>query len=155
MTSATQNLENARTEEQKRIMEEVASRGECFLCPHTLKQESERNKTSTPPLFEGVHWYIKRNDFPYEGAKLHLLIVPKRHVKGMEDLLVEEFSELQQMIIWVNKTFDVRGASIFVRYGDMSYTGATYTHMHFHLIHGVAKGETTESIKAKLGYRQP
>lgn len=155
MTSSTENPDNARSDEQRRIMEEVASRGECFLCPESLKKESLRNKTSTTPIFEGVHWYIKRNDFPYEGTELHLLIVPKKHVEKLEDLLAEEFLELQEMVRWANKTFEVRGGSMFVRYGDMSYTSATYKHLHFHLLHGVQKSDSTESIKSKLGYKQP
>jgi diadenosine tetraphosphate (Ap4A) HIT family hydrolase len=148
-----QDPSNARTPEQRRIMEEVASRNECFLCVDSLVKESKRNGQSTPPFHKGKHWYVKHNDFPYEGTTLHVLIVPNRHVENIEELSVDEFSELQEIVRWVNKKFKVEGASLFVRYGNMSYTGATYTHMHFHLIRGVAKSDNTDGIKPKLGYK--
>jgi ATP adenylyltransferase len=154
MSEQLQDLSNAREVMQRQIMEELAQTAECFLCENVITRISEKYKgISTSPLHRGNYWFVKNNDFPYKGSKLHLLIVPKRHVSKLEDLLPAEFLELQQMIVWVNTTYNVPGASLFIRYGETSYTGATLSHMHFHVISGVEKQNGTESILVKLGYK--
>lgn len=154
MNQPLQDVSNAREDIQRRIMEELAHTGECFLCPEVIQRIATKySGIATLPLHEGAHWFIKENDFPYAGTRLHMLIAPKRHAVKMEDLTAGEFLELQHMISWVNKTYDIQGAALFVRYGDMSYTGATLAHMHFHILHGVAKHDGCEAIRPKLGYK--
>lgn len=154
-TQALQDISNTREVKQREIMEELAQTGECFLCPSVIERISTKYAgVSTLPIHQGTFWFIKKNDFPYEGTVLHLLIVPKRHLTRVEELTSDEFLELQEMITWVNTTNNVKGASLFMRYGDTSYTGATLAHIHFHIIHGVAKSTTTEVIKPKLGYKE-
>lgn len=155
MNQPIQDLSNAREKQQQEIMEELAQTGECFLClPVITRIVTKYPNVSSAPLYEGNYWFIKNNDFPYKGTELHILIVPKRHVTKIEDLSIEEFLELKNMIGFVNMKYGVRGASLFVRYGDMSYTGATLSHIHFHLIHGIAKHADSEAIKPTLGYRE-
>lgn len=152
--SNVQDISNAREVEQREIMEELAKTGECFLCQTTVARIAAKYpRFASPSIKSWQHWFVKKNDFPYDGTKLHLLIIPYRHVTSLEELSVEEFSELKTVVEWVNVTYKVKGASMFVRYGNMSYTGATGTHIHFHLLHGVEKYENCESIKPKLGYK--
>lgn len=153
MSEKLQDLSNTREVKQRQIMEELACTGECFLCENVLNRISKKYQGVVElPVLHGDHWFIKPNDFPYAGTKLHLLIVPKRHVSEVEALLPVEFNELQQMVSWVNATYHVQGASMFIRYGDMSYTGATLAHMHFHILHGVKKHDDALKIKPTLGY---
>lgn len=154
MNMDIQNLGNTREEAQYRIMEELSHTGECFLCKSTVLRIARKYpRVASTPLHEWSNWFVKHNDFPYEGTKLHLLVIPERHVTQIEDLTPQEFLEVQQIVGWVNTTFNVQGASLFLRYGDMSYTGATGTHLHFHILHGDKKHEGCESIKPKLGYK--
>ena len=155
MKEPLQDLSNTREVLQQQIMEELAVTGECFLCPSVIKRiVAKYPEIPNLSIYEGKDWFIKHNAFPYEGTVLHLLIIPKRHVTRLEDLSTAEFLEIQEMIAWVNKTYNVEGASMFIRYGKMSYTGATLAHMHFHILHGVEKSEDSESIKPKLGYKE-
>ncbi len=154
MSGQLQDLSNTREVEQRLIMEELAVTGECFLCQDVIARITRKHPgVASLPIHEGKHWFIKNNDFPYQGTKLHILIVPKRHVTKIEDLEVWEFVELKEMVVWVNTTYGVQGASMFIRYGDMSYTGATLAHIHFHIFHGVVKHEECEKIKPTLGYQ--
>ena len=154
MSTALQDISNTREVKQREIMEELAQTGECFLCQNVIERIAKKYPgVATLPIHEGNRWFVKHNDFPYEGAKLHVLIVPKKHTEKLEDLSVEDFTELMEMVAWVNKQFEVKGASLFIRYGNMSYTGGTLAHMHFHIMHGVAKHEECEPIKVKLGYK--
>ena len=154
MTQPIQNIDNAREEEQRQIMEELAQTGECFLCEKTIDRITAKYPgIATLPIHRGDHWFVKHNDFPY-GTRVHLIIAPFRHVMRIEDLEPAEFAELQKMVIWVNDQFGLPGGSLFVRYGDMSYTGATLSHLHFHILSGVAerKGET-QPVRAKLAFK--
>lgn len=154
MNQPVQNLDNARGDQQRQIMEELQATSECFLCEETIRRVVAKYPgVSTSPFHHGEHWFVKQNDFPY-GTRHHYIIVPKRHVTKLEDLTVKEFAELQEMVVWVNQRFQLPGGSLFVRYGDMSYTGATLSHLHFHIISGVAerKGET-EPVRAKLAHK--
>lgn len=154
MNQPLQDLSNAREEMQRQIMEELAQTGECFLCEDVIRRIAAKYAgVATLPFREGDHWFVKHNDFPYEGAKLHLLIVPRKHVTKVEDLSPEQFLEFREHLSWANNNFNIRGASVFMRYGDMAYTGATLAHLHFHVLHGVAKYDGSESIRAKLGYK--
>lgn len=153
MSGPVQDLSNTREVAQRQIMEELVLTGECFLCENVITRIAGKYPgLSTLALHDGKHWFVKKNDFPYSGTTLHVLIVPKRHVSRIEELSSEEFHELQEMVTWVNTTYDIKGASMFIRYGDMSYTGATLAHMHFHIFHGVAKHVDCEKIKPTLGY---
>lgn len=154
MNKPLQNLSNVREEEQRQIMEELARTGECFLCQEVIARVAKKYPgVATLSVHEGNHWFIKNNDFPYSGTKLHVLVVPKRHVTELEDLSGEEFLELQQMFTWINKKYDVEGASMFLRYGNMNYNGATLSHIHFHILHGASKHDGGEAIRVKLGYK--
>lgn len=135
-------------------MEELAQTGECFLCETTIARIAAKYPgVATLPIYRGTHWFVKHNDFPY-GTRIHLIIAPRRHVTRIEDLEPEEFAELREMVVWANEKFDLLGGSLFVRYGDMSYTGATLAHLHFHMLSGVAerKGKT-EPVRAKLAFK--
>jgi diadenosine tetraphosphate (Ap4A) HIT family hydrolase len=155
MSQPLQDLSNTRVREQREIMESLAVTGECFLCSDTITRIAALYPDfATTPIHEGDYLFVKKNDFPYEGSVLHLLIVPKRHVTSVEDFLPEEFLELQDMIRWINITFNVQGASFFLRYGDTSFTGATLSHLHFHVVHGVEKSKSSGVIKPKLGYKE-
>lgn len=153
MSGPIQDLSNTREVMQHQIMEELAVTGECFLCEEVIRRIAKKYpEVASLPLHGGVYWFVKRNDFKYEGAKLHMLIVPKRHVTALEQLTSLEFSELQEHLSWINSTYAVEGASLFLRYGDMSYTGATGSHLHFQVLHGRKKQDGGEPIKVKLGY---
>src|ERR1700761_5184716 len=52
-------LDAARSEEQRRYMEELAAAGICIFCPeHVASQQRE------PIEHSGRHWYVKKNDYP-------------------------------------------------------------------------------------------
>ena len=69
------DLDAARSDEQRRYMEELAAAGICIFCPeHVGRYHPE------PVEHEGRHWYVTRNAYPYAGTTAHYLIVPHLHV---------------------------------------------------------------------------
>ena len=149
-----QELSNARGEKQIEIMKELETTGECFLCPDTISRISKKYEgVATPIIYEDGDIFVKKNDFPYEGTKLHLLVVPKRHLTRIEEFTQEEFAKLKEVFAWINATYEVKGASLFMRYGEMTYTGASLSHLHFHVLHGEPSSKKSEAIRVKLGYK--
>jgi ATP adenylyltransferase len=144
-----QDIDNARTKAQREDMEALARAGACLFCPAGLNLKGKR------VFHRGVHWYVTPNDFPYAGTSVHVMIVSNRHIMSFEDLSPEELLELPKMLEWVNREFGIRGASMFARYGETLFTGATIHHFHLHIAQGVAKSETTEPLFALIGYKQP
>src|SRR5271166_1525963 len=82
------NLAAARGEEQLERMRRLEAEGVCVFClEHAAAFQRE-------PVEEvGTHWYVTRNDFPYEGAEDHYLIVARRHVVSFDELPEEAGAE--------------------------------------------------------------
>jgi diadenosine tetraphosphate (Ap4A) HIT family hydrolase len=147
-------LDNARDDEQRRRMQEADSKGVCYFCELFRKPGEEKF------LFIGNHWFIKKNDFPYTGSVHHYLIVSQKHLTTVEQLSGEPASELFEAIRFLSANLDASGFSLFVRSGDMAFTGASLAHLHFQFLIGVEKPNPGEpdnpelTIFAPLGYKE-
>ncbi len=142
-----QDIGNARSKGQVDDMRDLAKAGACLFCPPGLALKNKR-------IFHlGEHWYVTPNDFPYKGTSTHVMIVPKRHVTQFTDLTLDELMELPSMIAWVNSEMDIKGATMFCRYGDTTYTGATIHHFHIHIAQGSQKTEGSVPVFAVIGYQ--
>jgi ATP adenylyltransferase len=144
-----QDIANAKSDEQRRDMQALEAAKVCLFCPQGLSLKDKR------VFHRGEHWYVTPNDFPYDGTKVHVMIVPNRHLLSFTDLSSEEILELPKMLGWVNREFGIEGASMFARYGNTRYTGATIHHFHLHVAQGTEKSEKTKPIFALIGYKQP
>jgi ATP adenylyltransferase len=144
-----QDIGNAATLKQKQDMQDLAEANACLFCPEGLDLKKKR------VFHRGKNWYVTPNDFPYKGTTVHVMIVPVRHVTGFTDLKEEELLELPTIIAWVNKEFDIKGAGLFCRYGDTTYTGATIHHFHIHIAQGHEKTTDSEPVFALVGYKPP
>lgn len=144
-----QDISNARSEKQAQDMRDLEAARACLFCPEGLKLKGKR------VFHRGKHWYVTPNDFPYKGTTVHVMIVPNRHIASFADLTQEELLEFPAMITWISKEFDIKGAGMFCRFGDTSYTGATIHHLHFHIAQGVQRSEETEPLFALIGFKEP
>lgn len=144
--------DNARTPDQIKRMRQLKKRRECFFC-----NENYLNIGASPSIHTEEWWFVKKNDYPYSGSVHHYLIASQTHVTRVTDLTPEAWMKLQEVIEWLEKVLDVSGASIFVRSGDMRYTGATLDHLHFHFLVGGPKpedGTLDDNILVTLGHKQ-
>ena len=81
---------NYRTEEQLEEMRRLESAGICLFCPAALREHARQRVT-----FETMHWAVTPNAFPYQGTRLHLLVVPHQHATDMVDLDDEVLADLR------------------------------------------------------------
>ncbi len=144
--------DNARQREQLERMKQLAEGGKCFFC-----RKNYLAVRASPAVQQFRYWYIKKNDFPYLGSTHHYLIVYKKHITKPTRLNKTAWTEFPKTISWLEKYTEVSGYSVFVRSGDMRYTGATIDHLHFHFLVGGPKkrnGQIKDNILVTLGHKK-
>jgi diadenosine tetraphosphate (Ap4A) HIT family hydrolase len=146
------NLDNTRDPRQKSIMEDQLKNGVCHFC-----REGFETRHTAPIMYENKYWVIAANNFPYEGSTKHYLLISKRHVTKMTDLNKREWLGLLESTQWLENHLNVPAFSIFSRNGNMTYTGATLSHLHFQFLLGIPKpknAKISDGILVTLGYKK-
>lgn len=128
------NLDAARGAEQLERMRRLEDEGVCVFC---LEHAAELQRE--PVEHTGEHWYVTRNDFPYEGTDAHYLIVARRHVACFEELPDEAGAELWAIRRELAERLRAVALATVERSGDMRFNGGSVEHLHVHM---VALGET-------------
>ncbi len=127
--SALYNPEAARGPEQLERMRALEAEGVCIFCPeHAGSWQRE------PVEHEGEHWYVTRNDFPYEGASAHYLIVSRLHVQAFEQLPDQAGAELWQIRRGLSEQLGAPAYATVERSGDMRLNGGSVEHLHVHFV---------------------
>jgi ATP adenylyltransferase len=152
MKKVSMNMGNVREKDQLERMHRLQKEKRCFFC-----DENYTHIGASPAVYTSKLWYIKKNDYPYKGSVHHYLIVPKNHIQTISEFPSASWKELQKAILWLEKKTKVTGYSVFVRSGDMRYTGATLDHLHFHFLVGGKSGGKTRlenNLLVTLGHKK-
>ncbi|MBI4086813.1 HIT domain-containing protein [Candidatus Kaiserbacteria bacterium] len=141
--------ENARTEEQKKLMAQIEQDGVCPFCAEHFKKYHPK-----PIIKETDSWFLTTNMSPYEGTTYHFLFVYKKaHVISPSEITPESRADLFDLINWTVEKYDIKGGSFFMRFGDHHYTGGSVEHLHTHLIVGDTDESSQDAIRVKLGWK--
>jgi ATP adenylyltransferase len=125
--SALYHFEAARSEDQRRHMEELEQAGVCIFCP----EHRERERI----VLEGRHWWVTPNAYPYVGTDAHLLIVPHEHVASFDELPDEAGAELWALKRQMKEQLGhPRAVATVERSGDMRLNGGSVSHLHVHFV---------------------
>ena len=117
------HLPAARSDDQRARMERLERERTCFFCE------------AGSPAFEGEHWYVRENDYPYTGTEAHYLIVPHAHVRAFDELPDEAGAELWAIKRRLKEQLGHPVATATVeRSGDMRYNGGSVAHLHIHFV---------------------
>lgn len=138
-------LSNARTEEQRLVMEGIKERGECPFDPDTLATTHRQ-----PILQQGEHWTLTYNQWPYKHTRLHLLAIAAYHAESLSDLHDGAFDELQRQFTWAEDVFKIASGGLAMRFGDPRGNGGTVNHLHAHLIVPVENVPQDEKVRFKI-----
>lgn len=112
----------------------------CFLCEYLKKdKKNEKNekdeKIREPILDASKYSYVIMNRFPYNPG--HLLIVPKRHIGKLEELKIDEYHDLcdlvRKTIQVVNKALKPEGTNLGLNLGKAAGAGI-FDHLHYHVV---------------------
>lgn len=102
-------------------------------CPLCEKQR----EADEPALVvaRGAHVYAVLNLFPYNNG--HLMVVPYRHVAGLDELTLEESAEAQRMlergIAALREAMGPGGFNVGLNLGEAAGAGIA-AHLHWHLV---------------------
>ena len=123
------NLDAAREDDQRAYMEQLEAAGICVFCPEHVEHYHRE-----PIEHTGTHWYVTRNDYPYEGTAAHYLIVARRHVASFEELPDEAGAELWAIRRALAGQLEPLSLATVERSRDMHYNGGSVAHLHVHLV---------------------
>jgi diadenosine tetraphosphate (Ap4A) HIT family hydrolase len=62
------------------------------------------------------------------------MILGDEHKENFLELTAKDFSDISYLINWAIKKWEIKGGGIAMRFGDIDYTGASVSHLHFHII---------------------
>ncbi len=122
-------IQNARGEAQRERMRSLEAAGVCIFCPEGLAAYGDRS-----PLLETPSWQAFDNDFPYAGARRHVLLIPRRHVPELLDLDDAARSEFWEILALTRSALGTDHYGLGVRSGNCAATGGTVEHLHLHVL---------------------
>jgi ATP adenylyltransferase len=141
-------LGNARHPDQFDTMRRLEAAGICIFCPAQVDDPGD------PQLvLSAKHWVVRRNAYPYAGTRLHLLVVPRRHVTDMLDLPDEELAGFWEVGRAIREHYQLEYYGLGARCGDCVYTGGTIAHVHVHLVVGDVDDPEHSPVRLKLSSR--
>ena len=119
-------------EEGKDDSKKVSSKSSgCAFCTIVNKKDSVDNLI----LKRGEYCYIVLNKYPYSNG--HLMVVPFRHIRDLEELEPKEYNEIfsfvQHSVSILKKRFMADGFNIGFNIGETAGAGIA-KHLHMHVV---------------------
>lgn len=135
---------NIRSQEQLDIMLNLESQNLDPLDPEIINQEI---------ILYSKYWYVSLNKFPYEGVQYQFLIAAIEPIYKIEDMPKEMLIDLKDMWLKLINNYKIPGGALCFRFGNTTYSGATLTRLHCHLISPKEGSKTRFSIGGRT-YRK-
>ncbi len=94
-------------------------------------------------IWQDPHFMVwpVHEEFRRPELKLHILIVPKRHVRFIADLSDNEWLSLGEAARFVRYEFAYTGGLFHAREGDMRNNAGTVPHLHINIFEPNGSGE--------------
>ncbi len=143
------NLENTGNRPDgvyKQVIDKIKDDGVCPFCSEHLARYHKK-----PIIVDGRYWILTDNMYPYKGAKHHILLIHKKHIETIVDVLREAWNELLELARAETRRRAIAGGTFYLRFGDTSYTGASVTHLHANLISPDIGTKDREPILMRVG----
>lgn len=124
------SMDAVRSEEQRKVMEEIKGRGHCPFCRENLEKYHKN-----PFLKEGEFWLLTENQWPYEKVKHQLLAIYKTHIEHLTEMNPDAGRELLELFSEEAKKRNIEGGGIAIRFGSSEHGnyGSSVLHIHAHL----------------------
>jgi diadenosine tetraphosphate (Ap4A) HIT family hydrolase len=140
------DLDNAREDEQRAVMENIAGANHCPFCRENLVKYHQQ-----AILKEGKFWLLTRNQWPYKNTRHHFLLIYKSHATKLSELSPSAGEELFAIAAEVEQEFNLQGGGLAMRFGDTDYSAGTVNHIHVQLIEPDIDAPDFEPTRIKLG----
>lgn len=139
------NLEHARYDDQRKVMQKSVEDDECPFCLEALHKYHKQ-----PILAESEHWVVTTNQWPYAHTDAHFLLIAKHHAETVTDLPLEAYTDLGRQVKWLARKYQLAYGGLAMRFGDTAHTGATVNHLHVHIIQAAKDLPEGEKVKFKF-----
>jgi diadenosine tetraphosphate (Ap4A) HIT family hydrolase len=139
------NLNNARYDEQRQVMQNIEKNQECPFCPENLSKYHKKEIVK-----RGKFWVLTYNQWPYKYTDIHLLAIATYHAEKLSELKEGAFDELQELMVWAERKYNIVTGGFAMRFGDVSSNGATVDHLHAHLIVPSKDKPKDEKVRFKI-----
>ena len=139
---------NARHADQAERMRELEAAGVCIFCPGHVDEPGDPHV-----VLRERDWVVRRNAYPYRNTRLHLLVIPRRHVADLLDLTDAELAGFWSVGRVLRERHDLAFYGLGARCGDCRYTGGTIEHVHVHLVVGDVDDPEHSPVRLKLSSR--
>jgi len=126
----------AKNENYRQTLETIIKTDKCPFCPDNFKYHKK------PILKEHQGWLATENSWPYNNTKHHFIFIAKEHKENFSDLTDADFQAIRFLINWIIDKYKIKGGGLTLRFGEQTFTGATVSHLHFHLIVPQLNNET-------------
>ncbi len=140
------DLDNAREDSQKNVMQDIIKAGHCPFCLENFKLYHGQ-----PTIKEGKYWFLTENKWPYKNTKVHLLAIYKFHATNLAELDSDSGKELIDLMKWAEKEYKVPGGGWSMRFGDTNYSAGTVNHIHVQFIQPDLDSPDYKPVRIKLG----
>jgi ATP adenylyltransferase len=105
--------------------------GECVFCRFAEEEVSEE----TGVVFRTDTTFVILNAYPYGSG--HMLVLPRRHVSGLEELRDDEYTEffwtLRKTVLAVQQAYEPDGMNVGFNLGIAAGAGIP-KHLHAHVL---------------------
>jgi ATP adenylyltransferase len=145
----TVDISNARTDEQRRIMQQIIDDGVCPFCPEYLQKYH-----GPKVLKQGKYWIVTANSWPYNHTRVHLLLISIPHWETFAEITPEAAAEYFELVAGLVDEYKVKGGGLAMRFGDTNYSAGTVKHLHAQFIVPDIESPEFEPVRVKLGKKQ-
>jgi diadenosine tetraphosphate (Ap4A) HIT family hydrolase len=140
------DLDNARYDDQRAVMQKINAAGESPFLPENLAKYHPH-----PIIKQGQYWYITKNNWPYPHTRHHYLIIAKKYWTKLEQISPEAMGEVITLAQWLTKKFSIPGGALALRFGDTNYSGGTVDHLHWQFIVPDITAPDYEKVRLPIG----
>lgn len=140
------DLDNAREDEQRQVMQDIVQAEECPFCLENLRKYHKQ-----PILKETGFWLVTTNQWPYDHTKHHFLLIYKPHSEHLSELDPAAGRELLELVQWLEKEYHVPGGGWAMRFGDTNYSAGTVAHLHVQFVVPDVDAPDFEPTRIKIG----
>lgn len=143
-------LEGCRSYTQYYNMRKGFEKRACVFCPEHF------DRTYNEVLWEdyrAIAWHV-RDELLRTALRLHIIVIPKRHVRFESDLTDAEVLSIHRAKCAMHKRFKYTGGLVHAREGDMRLNAGTVPHLHYNIFQVNKSGEVRIPIFKKTAQRK-
>lgn len=143
-------LEGCRSYKQYYKMRKGFEAQTCIFCAKHFDREYNKVHWEDD---RAITWHV-RDDLLRKELRLHIIIIPKRHVRFESELTDPEVLSIHRAKCAMHTHFGYKGGLVHAREGDMQLNAGTVPHLHYNIFEVNKTGEVRVPVYKDPGDRK-